>query len=363
MAIEMRALFRREALALPALLLHRPALAAGWAFLSAAADGAGAWRAAAFAPDGTPRFEVPLPARGHGAAVAPDGATAVLFARRPGRFALVLDPADGRARQAIGQATGRWFCGHGAFSADGATLYATEIDAAGEGVVGVYAAGRGFARIGEFPTGGADPHDIRLAPGGRALWVANGGIRTLPEVPRARLDLEGFESSLVLLEAGSGRELARHALPEEASSLSLRHLAIAAGGDVFVAMQHEGPREEIGPLVARVGAGGLAALPAEAAPWRALDHYTGSAAASLDGGLVAVTSPRGGCGLVVDVATGRLRAAFALRDGCGVAAGPSGFVVTSGLGGARCIATDGTARDIDSPWLARRRWDNHLVAL
>lgn len=76
-----------------------------------------------------------------------------------------------------------------------------------------------------------------------------------------------------------------------------------------------------------------------------------------------MTSPRGGCGLVVDAATGRLRATFVLRDGCGVAAGPSGFVVTSGLGGARCIAADGTARDLDSPWLARRRWDNHLVAL
>jgi hypothetical protein len=266
-------------------------------------------------------------------------------------------------RRAIAPATERWFCGHGAFSADGRTLYATEMDGAGEGLVGVYAAQGGFARIGEFPTGGPDPHDIRLAADGQAIWVANGGIRSDPRVARARLELDAIESSLVLLDAACGGVLARLRLPEEEGDLSLRHLALGARGEVVVAMQHEGPRWETQRLVARADPDGVGSIDMADGVLRGLDHYTGSAAASLDGALVAVTSPRGGRGVILDAATGRVRAGFALADGCGVAASPSGFVVTSGLGGAALVQADGTRRDLDAAWLLRRRWDNHLVAL
>lgn len=355
---------RRSALGLIGLAATRPGAAHGGpAFLSAAADAEGGWRAVAFGLDGGLRFDLPLPARGHGAALAPGGEAVVLFARRPGEFALVLDPATGHGRARIGRATERWFCGHGAFSADGALLYATEIDAAGDGVVGVYAARRGFARIGEFATGGADPHDIRLTPDGRRLWVANGGIRADPRMPRVRLDLDGFESSLVLLDAAGGRLLARHRLAEEEALLSLRHLAIGADGEVFVAMQHEGPRRERPPLVAATKDGALAALEAAPELWRILDNYIGSAAAAQDGELVAVTSPRGGAGLLIEARTRRVRARFAMPDGCGVAAAPDGFVVTSGLGDAAVVHAHGARTELVGGQFARLRWDNHLVPL
>lgn len=358
----MTTLPRRAALALPFLALARPAPAAEAGFLAAAADAEGRWRVAAFGADGAKRFESAMPARGHGAAVGPDGGTAVLFARRPGHFALVLDPASGALRQVVERAPGRWFCGHGAFSADGGTLWASEIDATGEGVVGVYAVRRGYARIGEFPTGGADPHDVRLAPDGASIWVANGGIRTDPRLPRTRFELEAFDSSLVRLDTGSGRLLARHRVAQDAS-LSLRHLALAPDGTVAIAMQHEGPRQDRPPLVALVDAAGLAVLPGPAAGWGLLDHYIGSAAASADGTLFAVTSPRGGAGLVIEAASRRVRAAFTLRDGCGVAAAPGGFLVTSGLGGGVLVAADGTQRRLENPFLAGLRWDNHLVPI
>jgi hypothetical protein len=332
-------------------------------FLSAAADANGTWRAAAFDANGAPRFELALPARGHGAAVLPDGGMAVMFARRPGDYALVLDPATGAVAQKIVRAAERWFCGHGAFSADGSLLYATEIDAGGEGLVGVYAVGRRFARIGEFSTCGADPHDIRLAPGGRALWVANGGIRTDPRLPRARLQFDDFSSSLVLLDAGSGTLLQRHALPEgDESLLSLRHFAIDAAGQVYVAMQHEGPRYEKPALVAVCG-DGFAALDAEATLWESLDHYTGSAAVSADGELIAVTSPRGGAGAVIEARSRKVLGRFALPDGCGVAAHGSGFLVTSGLGGALAVGADCASAALRGDWLRSLRWDNHLVPL
>ena len=67
---------------------------------------------------------------------------------------------------------GNFFCGHGAFSADGALLFTTETVAeSGDGVIGVYEARGLYARVGEMPTGGMDPHDIRLIRDGRFLAV------------------------------------------------------------------------------------------------------------------------------------------------------------------------------------------------
>lgn len=354
---------RRTTLGLFGIALARPSLAASPSFLSAAADANGAWRAAAFGLDGAPRFELALPARGHGAAVSPDRGTAVLFGRRPGDYALVLDAATGTLRQTIDRATERWFCGHGAYSAEGALLYATELDAQGEGVVGVYAPRRGFARIGEFPTGGADPHDIRLTRDGQSLWVANGGIRTDPRLPRARLDLETIDSSLVLLDAASGQIRARRRLPGDDMLLSLRHLAIDADGEVFVAMQHEGPRFERPPLVAIADQTRIETLDGAEPLWDALNHYTGSAAATADGRFVAVTSPRGGVMAVIDAKARHVLFRASLRDGCGVAAGGDGFVVTSGLGGGITVGTDGAVAALPAGWVERLRWDNHLVSL
>ncbi len=354
---------RRAALGLGAGLLVKPASAARPGFVAAGADAAGGWRVAAFGLDGAPRFDLPIPARGHSLAVAPDGGVAVLFGRRPGTYALLLDLRSGRERQRIARATERWFCGHGAFSADGSRLFATEIDPAGQGVVGVYAAARDFARIGEFASGGLDPHDIRLAPDGTTLIVANGGIRTDPTLPRARLDLEEMDSGIAHLDSTSGRRLGGWHLPEDQRLLSLRHLALA-GGAVFVAMQHEGPRHERQPLVA-VGQGDAITPLDEALPvWAGMDHYTGSAAASLDGRLVAVTSPRGGSAAVLDARSHAVLARFAVPDGCGIAAAPGGgFVLTSGLGGAASIGATGAMVALPGDWLRRVRWDNHLVPI
>lgn len=354
---------RRAVFGLIGFAAAAPAMAAAPAYLSAAADAEGRWRAVAFGLDGSPRFDVPLPARGHGAAVSPDGGVAVLFARRPGSFAQLLHPASGRVGETLPRATGRWFCGHGCFSADGDLLYATELDEAGEGVVGVYAATRGFTRIGEFPTGGADPHDISLTPDGRALWVANGGIRTDPSLPRARLDLESFDSDVTLLDAGSGQRLSRRALDGEDNTLSLRHLALDASGAVFIAMQHEGPRFERPALIAATTREGVTSLDAPDALWRGLDHYTGSAVAGQGGELIAVTSPRGGRGVLIEAKSRRVVSQFAMRDGCGVAAAPEGFIVTSGLGQVALVGASGAPNDLAAAWLARLRWDNHLVRL
>ncbi|WP_374729235.1 DUF1513 domain-containing protein [Roseitalea porphyridii] len=44
----------------------------------------------------------------------------------------------------------------------------------------------GSARIGEFDTLGTGPHDMALMPDVRMLVIANGGIETRPDYPRAK---------------------------------------------------------------------------------------------------------------------------------------------------------------------------------
>ncbi|MBC7134892.1 MAG: DUF1513 domain-containing protein, partial [Oceanibaculum nanhaiense] len=166
-------------------------------YLSARADREGKFFASGFDADGAKLFDLPMPARGHGSAVSPDGRPsgrqAVFFGRRPGRFALVIDSASGRVAHTIPAIEDRAFAGHGLFVKGGRLLLATEIDYAGKrGLIGLYDAADSFRRIGEWQTGGLDPHDLRLLPDGRTLIVANGGILTHPEVQRMKLNLDSM---------------------------------------------------------------------------------------------------------------------------------------------------------------------------
>ena len=174
-------------------------------YLSARAGTAGDDRASGFSADGARVFDLPLPGRGHSFAVHPDGSVAVHFARRPGRFALVLDLGQGTVARTVAAPDGRHFYGHGVFSPDARLLYATENDFVGErGVIGVYDAARGYARVGELPSHGIGPHEIALLSDGETLVVANGGIATHPDLPRVKLNLPTMAPSLCFVDRRSG---------------------------------------------------------------------------------------------------------------------------------------------------------------
>src|SRR3546814_13522316 len=70
----------------------------------------------------------------------------------------------------IAAAEDRNFCGHGAYSADGRRMFATEVVAStGNGVLGIYDVRDGYRRVGEFSTRGLDPHEILLMPDRQTL--------------------------------------------------------------------------------------------------------------------------------------------------------------------------------------------------
>ncbi|NOD35369.1 MULTISPECIES: DUF1513 domain-containing protein [unclassified Ruegeria] len=337
----------------------------GWAsvgapdFLAAGLFPDGSHRLAGLNEQGETLFSVPLPARGHAAAAHPFKAQAVAFARRPGTFAVVVDCATGAQIAQLTAPEGRHFYGHGTFSPDGTTFFATENNyEAGIGVISVWNADS-FVRIAEFPSGGVGPHDMRLMPDRQTLVIANGGIQTHPETGRTKLNLPVMDPNLTYLSL-SGTFLEQISLPRYLHKNSIRHLAVRQDGLVGFAMQWQGSTSEHPPLLGlhRLGeAPRLLSAPDK--DQSMLQGYAGSVAFSADGTAIAITCPRGNVLHQFDVTNGTFANAHALEDVCGLGAGSDGLVFTTGTG------LFGTLTGL-SPMIrahAHCQWDNHLIPI
>ncbi len=334
--------------------------ASGWAalgaprYLSAAREISGRHVLVGLGADLGEAFRVPLPARGHAAAAHPAWPQAVAFARRPGRYALVVDCGSGAALHRLRAPPGRHFYGHGAFSRDGTRLYTTENDfAAARGRIGVWDAGAGYRRIDEFDSGGVGPHEILRLPGSDMLAVANGGIETHPDSGRAKLNLATMRPNLSYLSPeGTIREQVE--LPGLRRN-SIRHLAARRDGLVGFAMQWQGGAARQPPLLGlhrRGQAPRLLAAPG--AIQRRMRGYAGSIAFGA-GHRVAITAPRGGLMAVFYSETGVLSAVLDAPDICGVAGAGDGLVFTTGAGHLGAPGRRRRAPDL--------QFDNHLVAV
>lgn len=319
----------------------------------AAGERGGAFALHGLSTAGDSLFSLPLPARGHAAAAHPARPEAVAFARRPGTFAVVLDCATGRVRHRLAPPEGRQFNGHGAFSSDGALLHTSEVVAeSSEGRIGLWETS-GYTRIGEWPSGGIGPHDLKVLPGG-GLVVANGGIQTDP-TDRRKLNLGTMRPNLTLLDA-AGAIADQAGLPPDLRANSIRHLALAPDGRIAFAMQWEGDSAEAVPPLG-LWAPGLSPVLCEVPEADAftLQGYAGSVAADAQGG-IAITSPRGGAVMLFDAA-GRHRATHRRADICGIAPRGGGFLASDGLGALWACDGSGLAL-LHSHGIA---WDNHIV--
>jgi hypothetical protein len=335
--------------------------AIGWAeagapaWLACARDGNGGFALYGLGAGGSLAFRVLLPARGHAGARHPDRAEAVVMARRPGTYALVIDCATGRGLARLDPPAGLHFNGHAAYLAGGAMLATAEQRADDStGLVGLWDTAT-WARIGAWPTGGLGPHEIVALPDG-GLAVANGGIATDP-TDRRKLNLDTMRPSLVIL-AADGALRDRVEWPEMAQN-SIRHLALRADGTLALALQWEGPRGEVVPLLAlRAPDGRVTLADAPDPEVLAMQGYAGSVAWSGNGTQVAITSPRGGR-VQVYGADGAFFAAQARPDVCGLAPLPTGFVASCGSGLVLLLTDTGTQA------LGRHpvAWDNHMVAV
>ncbi len=322
------------------------------AFLSAFRDEHGQYGVAALGEDGKIVFKERLPARGHDTVVSPAASTAVTFARRPGRFALVFDLQRRVPSFAFEASAGRHFYGHGFFSSDGRLLFATENDYDGEaGVVGIYDVAAQYRRIGEFQTHGIGPHEALLLRDGRTIAVANGGILTHPDFPRQKLNLASMAPSLSYIDLNTGDLLDQVSPPSERHQLSIRHIDQANDGTVWFGGQYEGIATDTVPLIGRHQRGQpleFIDLPRQIT--NSFRQYIGSIKANRGTNEIAITSPRGGLIAVLDSTERTLLHTHRLEDVCGIA--PSGFsfanTAAAGFSLDRVVTGGGLL------------WDNHL---
>ena len=344
-------------------------------YLGACVDASGRYRVRGFSPRGAQVFDLPLPVRGHSFAIHPVRQVAVHFARRPHRFAYVIDLVHGTIVREFATPGDRHFYGHGVFSHDGHLLYASENDFEGErGVIGVYDTRDKFRRVGELDSHGTGPHDIQLLSDGDTLVVANGGISTRPELPRMKLNLPTMAPSLCYIDRYDGRLFHKHRLNHRLHQLSIRHLAIGKDDTVVTAMQYEGPAGDRVPLVALCrtrclqGAqchdGPLHLLEGPADVLRSMKQYCGSVCFDSGARVIAVSAPRGNLVTFWNVGTGAYLSSTRVTDGSGVAPGrqTGEFLASSGRGGVLVIdAWSGEARPLRAAFLKASCWDNHLV--
>jgi hypothetical protein len=337
-------------------------------FVSACSDDAGDTLARVFDEDGRVIATLPLPGRGHGAARRPGHREVVVFARRPGRFALAFDPLEAERARRFDAVAGRHFYGHGVFSPDGRWLFACENDYDNaRGCIGVYDATAGYRREAELDAYAIGPHEMVLLSDGRTLAVANGGIQTHPGEGRRKLNLDTMQPSLAYIDSESGALLYEHRLPAAMHQASIRHIAATADDEIGIVMQYEGPRNNLVPLVGFQRGEAEIVLPAsDEVTLRSLRQYCGSAAMDAAGQVLAASAPRGGIVTFWSVAERRHLGSLALGDGCGVAASgePGGFLASSGYG--RLVhhnALDGRTTTLSDPAAAPVAWDNHLLTL
>jgi hypothetical protein len=310
--------------------------------------------------DGRPLWHQSLPARAHDVFGCAELGICAVVARKPGSFVAICDLATGATEAICRAVPGHYFDGHGVFTPDGRQIFTTQsADRTQAGLIAVYDTGNG-ALLRAFPSQGTEPHELIWSEPG-VLAVAHGGIVN-------RNDPEAIDSSLLLLDAGSGEVLRRWVLDDDFETLSIRHLAALRDGAVAFAMQDQDAATDRRPLVGIAEAGGgLSFLDIPLEVQTRLDGYIGSVAADAFGRVVVATAPRGGAALFWSVEDHGYIGRVDLPDVCGVAPGsvPGALRLTSGHGRQLLATVDSQngilVRELSGGATQGMQWDNHLA--
>jgi len=307
-------------------------------------------------------FDIQLPARGHGITVNKNQNIAAVFARRPGNYVWIIDLDAGKVVNKITALNDRHYYGHGLFTSDQKYLLCSEnAYESGSGCIGIYDIQNAYQRIGELSSYGIGPHEIKLLTDGQTLVIANGGIKTHPDLPRVKSNLKTMKPNLSYVDISSGNLLEQAVPPEKWHQLSIRHIDVAADDTVAIAMQYQGKPIVRPPLIAthRLGTE-LKLLTAPDKIQRKMKNYCGSVTYSHDSSQFAVSSPRGNLATYWSI-NGSFLGFHQQNDACGISRNRNAFFVSDGTGVINNVNSDFEV--IETIQVSNRRWDNHLISL
>ncbi|HVJ43000.1 MAG TPA: DUF1513 domain-containing protein [Dongiaceae bacterium] len=325
----------------------------------------GGFGAAVLEADGRVIRQTVLKMRAHEIALHPGKSICLAAGRQPGRHSTMIDLRTGQALFDLGLAADHEFNGHAVFLGTGDELLTTEEHVETSlGRLSFYESATGRWRR-AWSSHGIEPHEALVDAARGRIIIANGGILQRQAVGEV-------ESSLVVLDLRDGAILSKTVLPEELATLSMRHMALTATGEVAVAMQDQDAQSDLRPLVGVMDLQGglrLLEIPREIA--LTTRGYIGSIAVDRASRITCATSPKGNVAMFWSLADDRWLGAIAVADGCGVAPGtaPGEFLLTGGRGDIlRVQALDVAGKPMaptasiltrDSRW----QWDNHLTLL
>lgn len=316
-------------------------------------------------------WENALPGRGHGFAIRQGTDQFVVFARRPGQYAMVVDVRTGKTIKRLSSITGRHFYGHGVFDRQVKRLYTSENDfERGRGVIGIYDADSDYRRLGELDSGGIGPHEVVMLHHRDELVVANGGVRTHPDFGRTPLNIDSMRPNVAWLDPSSGVVNNRLELPESRRRLSLRHLAVSDVDRVCVAGQivsanSAGEDDMLEPLVAFSDGDSQELGIAPDAVQKLMRRYLASVAWLSDPGLFVVTAPHAGV-VTLWSQTGQFQGSIEVaRDSAGVCSDVSGKTAWISADTGKLLSIDFPSRVKSSHQFALvdGYFDNHITCV
>lgn len=311
--------------------------------------------------------DFPLPTRGH-ALTQLSNSRVVLVGRQPGMFAALVDPTTLTAPKpdiaVVKPAVHYRFGGHAAAHEAASSFVTGEFhEETGNGLI-VLRDANGVETT-HWDAGGIGPHDLLYAKGGARLVVALGGLLQEPDVRSPPLNAGAIESSLVELDAKSGKILTQHKLPPSMASLSLRHLALAPDGETIAIGMQDQDLTEVRPVIGILRAGKILLLPLPVDEPNAFRGYVGSLVIDAGGRYIAATSPRGGVIGLWSLGDGRWLGKLHLADVCGLASDAMAncFWTTSGTGDIARLSASESGLTASARFNTDAAFDNHAIRI
>jgi len=268
-----------------------------------------------------------------------------------------VDLHKGQVVNEITPQTGSHFYGHGVVSNKHNVLITTENSySSGEGRI-VLRDKNNYKILGSYASGGVGPHQLAVMPNSDTLVVANGGIKTHPDHPRKKLNLEVMKPNLAYIDLVSGNVIDSYQLDNH--QLSIRHLAVSDKGKVVAGLQYQGAKNDLVPLAcSHHGQDKLQYLSANESTWRAMNQYTASVAIDNAKKVAVISCPRANMLTYWSLEDDSFITSEKLADGAGLtftdqifASSGKGRLTTS-----KVLNTQGN-QSFEHDAL---KWDNHL---